>query len=247
VSASSQRAPNSLKEAKRLIRASGTNFAGRWPLFPTHGSCFDPRVSGLITAFAVAIVIVVCSLICATIAASQRKELPMKRAHTANLTVLLTFLSLGAILSLAPHRVQADDDQSPAIMKVINGFTDSFNHHDAHAVAMWFTQDADFINVGQMTSHGPKDIEAHFVPLFTGRLKNAHRTYTLRTIRFLSPTVASVTMNYELTDTLDASGKAVPPRKGLYDWVVTKQNGTWLINILHESESEPPPANPARP
>jgi len=171
----------------------------------------------------------------------------MKRTHTASLTMVLTFLSFGALISLAPHRVKADDDESPAIMKVIDGFTDSFNHHDAHAVAMWFTQDADFINVGQMTSHGPKDIEAHFVPLFTGRLKNSHRTYTLRTIRFLSPTVASVTMNYELTNTLDASGNAVPPRKGLYDWIVTKQNGTWLINILHESEGEPPQANPARP
>jgi uncharacterized protein (TIGR02246 family) len=215
--------------------------------FPTHRSHFDPGVTGLINSFAAAIVIVVCSLNCATIAASQRKELPMKRTHTASLTMVLTFLSFGALISLAPHRVKADDDESPAIMKVIDGFTDSFNHHDAHAVAMWFTQDADFINVGQMTSHGPKDIEAHFVPLFTGRLKNSHRTYTLRTIRFLSPTVASVTMNYELTNTLDASGNAVPPRKGLYDWIVTKQNGTWLINILHESEGEPPQANPARP
>jgi len=160
----------------------------------------------------------------------------MKWTHTAHLTVVLAFLSLGAVISLVPNRAKAAEDESPAIMKLINGFTDSFNQHNAHAVAMWFTEDGDFINVGEMTSHGRKDIEAHFVPLFTGRLKNAHRTYTLRTIRFLTPAVASVTMNYELTDTIDASGKVVPVRKGLYDWVVTKQNGSWLINILHESE-----------
>jgi uncharacterized protein (TIGR02246 family) len=169
---------------------------------------------------------------------------------TANLAVVLALLSLGAVISVAPDRVEAADDESPAIMKVINGFTDSFNQHDAHAVAMSFTEDGDFISVGEMTSHGRKDIEAHFVPLFTatGRLKNAHRTYTLRSIRFLTPAVASVTLNYELTNTLDASGNVVPSRKGLYDWVVTKQNGAWLINILHESELAPAPAAaPGRP
>src|SRR5580658_9582722 len=149
----------------------------------------------------------------------------MKWTRMANLTLVVAFLSLGAVISLAPSRVKAADDESPAITKVINRFTESFNQHDAHAVAMCFTEDGDFISIGEMTSSGRKDIEAHFVPLFTGRLKNAHRTYTLRSIRFLTPAVASVTMNYELTNTLDTSGNAVPLRKGLYDWVVTKQNG----------------------
>jgi len=172
----------------------------------------------------------------------------MKWIYSTTLTVVLTFLFVGGFTSLAPDRVKAAEDETPAIKKVIDGFTASFNQHDAHAVTMWFTGDADFINVGEMTSHGHKDIEAHFVPLFTGRLKNAHRTYTLRTIRFLTPTVASVTMNYELDDTIDVSGKEVPVRKGLYDWIVTKQNGTWLINILHESEQGPAPAaTPGRP
>jgi uncharacterized protein (TIGR02246 family) len=172
----------------------------------------------------------------------------MKWTHSTTLTVVLTFLFVGGFTSLVPDGVKAAGDETPAITKVIDGFTASFNQHDARAVAMWFTEDADFINVGAMTSHGHKDIEAHFVPLFTGRLKNAHRTYTLRTIRFLTPAVASVTMNYELADTIDASGKEVSLRKGLYDWIVTKQNGMWLINILHESEQGPASAGaPGRP
>jgi uncharacterized protein (TIGR02246 family) len=166
----------------------------------------------------------------------------MKWTRTARLTVVLTFLSLGAAISLAPDQANAADDESAAIKNVISGFTDSFNRHDAHAVAMWFTEDADFTNVGQLTSHGRKDIEAHFVPLFTGRLKNSHRTYTLRTIRFLTPTVASVAIDYKLADTIDPNGKVVPLRNGFYDWIVTKQNGKWLINVLHESEPAPAPA-----
>ena len=61
---------------------------------------------------------------------------------------------------------------------------------------MCFTDDADFINVQQANSHGRKAIEEHFVPLFSGRLKNAHRTYTVKSVRFITPDVAAVTMDY---------------------------------------------------
>ena len=104
---------------------------------------------------------------------------------------------------------------------------------------MCFTDDADFINVQQADSRGRKAIEEHFVPLFSGRLKNAHRTYTLKNIRFITPDVAAVTMDYVLNDTTGANGETVPPRKGLYDWTVVRQNGKWLISVAHESELAP--------
>jgi hypothetical protein len=49
-------------------------------------------------------------------------------------------------------------------------------------------------------------------------------------------------MDYVLSGTTGTNGEAVPVRKGLYDWIVTKQNGKWSINILHESELAPAPA-----
>ena len=107
---------------------------------------------------------------------------------------------------------------------------------------VWFTEDADFITVQQAVSHGRKGIEDHFVPLFSGRLANAHRTCTVKSVRFITPDVATVRMDYVLTGTKGANGEDVPARKGLYDWIATRQNGQWLINVLHESEVAPAPA-----
>ncbi|HWF37530.1 MAG TPA: SgcJ/EcaC family oxidoreductase [Candidatus Acidoferrales bacterium] len=168
----------------------------------------------------------------------------MPRIHLTALFALLaaTFLAVG--LSTPRHASAADD---AGIKTLIDQFTSAFNGHDSHAVAMCFTDDADFINVQQADSRGRKGIEEHFVPLFSGRLKNAHRTYTLKNIRSITPDVATVTMDYVLDDTTGANGETVPPRKGLYDWTVVRQNGKWLISVAHESELAAAPAMvPAR-
>jgi uncharacterized protein (TIGR02246 family) len=170
------------------------------------------------------------------------KEFAMKWTRSAALTVAFALVSFGTGLFASPTETRAADDASVAIKSTIDGFNDSFNHHDAHAVAMWFTEDADFINTQQAESHGRSGIEEHFVPLFAGRLKNAHRTCTVKSVRLITPDVAAVTMDYVLTGTTGTNGEVVPVRKGLYDWIVTKQNGKWLINVLHESELAQPPA-----
>ena len=163
----------------------------------------------------------------------------MKLIRGKSIFAILGFLLVGAAMCAweAPHA--AADDASAGIVSLIDGFTAAFNNHDAQGLAMAFTEDADFISVQQADSHSRKAIEEHFAPLFSMRLKNAHRTYTLRNVRFISPDVASVTMDYVLTGTTGANGEQVPPRKGLYDWIVVKQNGKWLISVLHESELAP--------
>jgi uncharacterized protein (TIGR02246 family) len=165
----------------------------------------------------------------------------MKSTRFAALPSILAFIWLAIGLS-ASHPSFAADDTSAGIKSLIDGFTASFNNHDAHGLSMWFTEDADFISVQQANSHSRKGIEDHFVPLFSGRLKSANRTYTIKSIRSISPDVASVTMDYVLTGTTGANGVEVPPRKGLYDWIVVRQNGKWLISVLHESELAPAPA-----
>jgi len=81
-----------------------------------------------------------------------------------------------------------------------------------------------------------------FNSLFAGRLGNAHRTLTVRNVRFLGPEIAPVDINYELTRVKAPDGSTTPPREGFYDWTLVKQNGHWLIAILHESNIAPDPA-----
>jgi uncharacterized protein (TIGR02246 family) len=156
----------------------------------------------------------------------------------------VAWLSLGALNLPAQNQDNAGGD-SAAIKVAVDGFVTDFNRHDAHASAAWFTDDAEFTNVQQVTSHGRKDYEDHMVQVFKTRLKNAHRTVAITNIRFLTPDVATVTMTYELGGTMGPSDTELPLRKGVYRWVVTKHNGRWLIDIMEESEPAQPPSNTA--
>lgn len=165
----------------------------------------------------------------------------MPRIRARKVLAILILISLNSAISWAQQHLHSPDaNESAAINKVIDGFTDAFNRHDAHTIAMWFTEDADYTNSRQVTTHGRRAIEEHFVPLFAGGiLKSSHRSGSVRSIRFLTPEVASVYIDYTLTGTTSPDGTELAPRKGLYDWIVTKQNGRWLINVLHESELAP--------
>jgi len=155
------------------------------------------------------------------------------RAQLAVAIVTMILLSVGL---LGSRHALASGDDSAAIRHVVNGFTADFNRHDSHAVSTWFTEDADFINVQQAITQGRKKIEDHFVPLFSGRLKDAHRTVSVKSIRFITPDVAVADIDYELAGAINVNGTADPMRKGLYDWVLVKQNGKWLVSAFHESE-----------
>jgi uncharacterized protein (TIGR02246 family) len=183
---------------------------------------------------------------CGSIAFIQRismEERIMTRMRFVVTIVLLASLSL-AVTWAKP--ADSHDADSAAIKKLFNDFNDAFNNHDAHAAAILFTDDADFINVQAVTTHGRAGVEEHLTPLFAGRLKTAHRDVTLRDIRFLRPDTATVDSDYETSGIVGANGVAAPPTKGLYDWIVAKQDGRWLIVVWHESNLPAPPPSPAK-
>ncbi len=165
----------------------------------------------------------------------------MKKMRVVLVTAIVTVV-FSSLALVGSRNALASGDDSAAIKHVIEGFTADFNRHDSHAVSAWFTEDADFINVQQADSQGRKNIEDHFVPLFSGRLKNARRSVSVKSIRFITPDVAVADVDYELTGAINVNGTADPKRKGLYDWVLVKQNGKWLISAFHESELAAAPA-----
>jgi uncharacterized protein (TIGR02246 family) len=157
---------------------------------------------------------------------------------------VLVFVSFPLVATLAKPADSHEAD-SAAIQKLFNDFNDAFNNHDARAATMLFTDDADVITTRGATTHGRAKIEQDMAPLFAGRLKTAHRDVSLRGIRFLRPDIATVDSDYVMSGLMGPNGEAVPPAKGLYDWIVMKQNGHWLIAVWHESNlpvSSPPPA-----
>jgi uncharacterized protein (TIGR02246 family) len=153
------------------------------------------------------------------------KTFPSKAAFAVLL--LVTFSAAGARAQMGGNR----DADTAAIKQSVAAFADTWNSHDAHAVAMRYAEDGDFSSVKAEDSHGRKELEDHYNAIFTTFLKNAKTTDTVRSIRFLAPDLANVDIDWLVTDPAAPGGVL---RKGLLTWVMSKKSGQWMIVIYHE-------------
>jgi uncharacterized protein (TIGR02246 family) len=145
---------------------------------------------------------------------------------------LLVSFSAGVSRAQMPSNMDAD---SAAIKQCVAAWEDAWNRHDAHATAIRYVEDGDFSSTTGIPSHGWKELENHYNEIFTTFLKDAQRTDTVKSIRFLTPEIASVDIDWQMTGARTRDGKDAPNRKGLLTWIVTKHNGQWMIAIYHES------------
>jgi uncharacterized protein (TIGR02246 family) len=163
-------------------------------------------------------------------------------------------LLIAAIFVLAPRttvgraqdKVQGPgtDADAKAIQQVFAEWYEAFSRHNARAASMAFVEDADFTNMGGAHDHGRKEIDAHLARVFAGNLKDARRTDLVKSIRFLTPELASVDADTVITGTKAADGSEMPPRKGLMTTTMMKKNGRWYIAVFHEIEFPPTPTQP---
>jgi uncharacterized protein (TIGR02246 family) len=144
------------------------------------------------------------------------------------------------LVSVAAYSAQmqskGSEADTSAVKAVVTAYDDGFNSHDAKAIGALFADEGDFTNMRGSSKHGRKDIEQNYGNLLNGGLKTAHRTDTIKIVKFITPDVAEIDADWEMTGTKAADGSDNPPRKGGLDWVVQKINGKWLIVVFHESE-----------
>jgi uncharacterized protein (TIGR02246 family) len=154
----------------------------------------------------------------------------MSSSQTKIVIAAFLFFIFSAPGSRAQMSANRDADTA-AIKQSVASFADTWNSHDAHAVAMRYVEDGDFSSVKAEPSHGRKELEDHYNTIFTTFLKNAHTTDTVRSIRFLAPDLASVDIDWLVNDPAAPGGVL---RKGLLTWIMSKRNGQWMIVIYHE-------------
>ncbi len=150
-------------------------------------------------------------------------------------------VALVAVAMLAAPRAsyaqsQSAEADSAAIRQVVAQDIAAFNRHDPKGWAAPFLEDGDFTNVYGLTVHGREGIVKRFQKLFAGPLKNAHRTATVKLIRFIKPDVAAVDADWALTGSTAPNGSVNPVRKGMFTWVMVKQNGHWKYAVFYEFE-----------
>lgn len=153
--------------------------------------------------------------------------------------MLLAGGAVAAFAQAASQQGSAED--RAAITRLVNTFAESFSRHDAAAITRTFTPDGDFTNMTGLYVKGHPAIQERFTTIFRGRNRNAHRTDTVKRIRFYTPDLAMVDADTVITGTLGPDGKSpLPPRHGLMIVVVAKQDGRWAISNFHEAEFEEP-------
>jgi uncharacterized protein (TIGR02246 family) len=159
-------------------------------------------------------------------------------------------ISSGKFAAAMPQNstANAQDKDRAAIAQTVANSVNAWNLHDAHAFAMTFTEDADFTNVAGIHANGRASVEAFHAPRFAGVFKDTHETAAIRSIRFLRTDLASVDIDWQMTGAKTPDGASRPPRKGLLDWVMARQSdGSWLIQVMHNTElTNSPAAQPAR-
>jgi uncharacterized protein (TIGR02246 family) len=165
------------------------------------------------------------------------------RIRVVLVALLLTSAACAMSSALIASPVPQEDEA--AIKHMATNFGNAFSSHDAHAVVQFFTAEAGYTTGGPpVTLHGQKAIEDHLTPLFVGALQTVVMKISVRDVEFVTPDVAIVNSDVDLSGLKRPDGTDAPAPVGFFDWVVTKQNGQWLIAGFHESLRPRPPQGP---
>ncbi len=155
--------------------------------------------------------------------------------HAFATFALFLILSICAVGQTAGSKAKstgsAKDEER--IRKVLADFVEAWNKHDAKAFSMVFAEDADFTNVRGMSAYGRAEVEKFHAPRFATTFKDSYQKMTKIKIRFIKPDVAAVDARWEMTGAKTQEGQAIPMRKGLLNFVMTKEGEKWFIAVMH--------------
>ena len=148
-------------------------------------------------------------------------------------------------------QLQIDEE---AVRKVVNEFAETWNRHDMNAFGALFTPDADFVNVvgshwkgresiqlNTALLHGaiPADSAGVTLPKSAyGIFETTNSTFKQIDVRFLRKDVAVAHVQNEL----QGDARTKEPRHSLLVYILTKENGKWLIAVAQNTEINRPPA-----
>jgi uncharacterized protein (TIGR02246 family) len=155
--------------------------------------------------------------------------------------ITLASIVLTASVIVAGFAATSDDDaQTTAIHALVKRFVEATNAKDVKAFGSVFAEDGEFTNPVGMSAKGRTAIEQFHAALFSESNRpsfaHAHLTITGTSVRFVRSDVASVDVKWEQTGAISPEGKPWGARRGILSWIVTQDNGKWLIAVWHNLE-----------
>jgi uncharacterized protein (TIGR02246 family) len=151
--------------------------------------------------------------------ASEKRTCVMRLFMVFALGVCLLFSSVPATAD------QAEDEA--AIRKVVEHIYAALQKHDAKAYTALCSEN---FETWEGEARGRAAIEKHLSDVFTNAKDIQYKLLEEIGIVFVAPDVAIYKERHEITGSLDADGKPVPPGKRLTARVFVKKNGKWLFS-----------------
>jgi uncharacterized protein (TIGR02246 family) len=147
---------------------------------------------------------------------------------------MATFAFGSARAAAADGSANSGDDA--AIKDVIAAFSNGWNTHDAHAMCVSLADDVEWVNWRGEPLGTRKDVEEEHARLFADLYKNTHRTDEVKSIKYITPNVAIVDDYWTMTRARKRDGSDWPYRAGLYNFVMAKRNGRWIVIVSHAAD-----------
>lgn len=142
-------------------------------------------------------------------------------------------VALAAILLASAAFAQTASGDEAAIRDLVKRYSDARNASDAKTLESLFVADADqLVSSGEWRRGRDAVVKGS---LASSASASGQRTFTIDTIRMLSPTVAIVDSRYEIGGT---NGGA--PRSMWAAWLIVKTADGWRIGAIRNMLPAPP-------
>jgi uncharacterized protein (TIGR02246 family) len=149
----------------------------------------------------------------------------------------LIFLFLSAALaSFCTFNTRADEPRADqaALIKNAQAFADAFAKGDAKAVAAFWAEDGDYVDLNGRRLQGRPAIENAFKDFFTEN-KGLKLRIDVNSVRFVTPETA---IEDGTTSVIPSDG--APPIQSRYSNVHVKKDGQWVLLSVREAPYTPP-------
>jgi len=159
-----------------------------------------------------------------------------RRVKGLSRAVALVAMVGGFGMSATAQADSAARKDDAAIKQVIAGISGGWNNHDAKAMCAPLANNVQWVNWRGEVLHSRKEVEDQHATLFAGIYKNTHRSDEVKTIRYLTPELASVDDYWSMTGAKTREGTDWPYRAGYVNYLMAKRGGSWVVIVSHTAD-----------
>jgi uncharacterized protein (TIGR02246 family) len=155
--------------------------------------------------------------------------------------VILLMIASGFV-AISLSAAQSSDESS--IHEILRIQTEAWNHGDGIAWAKDFTDDCDFVNIRGDTYHGRADLGARVTAILQGPFKGSHLSLSIRRFSLLTPDVALIETDHEVTGLHGMVPGIAPTAEGVLKthmkYVAVRRDKHWYFVAAQNTAVLPP-------